>query len=205
MLIKLYENNPNPREIEKICQILRDGGIIIYPTDTLYAFGCDINNSKAVEKICRLKNIDPEKMPLSFVCKDISHISTYSNIDNSTFRLLKSCLPGPFTFLLKGNSSLPKMFKKKKEVGVRIPDNKICLAIVEALGNPLLSSSVFINEEEPSFSTNPELLEETYQYMVDCVVDGGEGGIEGSTIIDCTGEEPFVKRKGKGTVIFDND
>lgn len=201
MLIKLYENNPNPKEIAKIVDILRDGGIIIYPTDTLYAFGCDIHNSKSVEKICRLKNIDPEKMPLSFVCSDISHISQYSNLNNATFKLLKTCLPGPFTFLLKGNSSLPKMFKKKKEVGVRIPDNKISLAIVEALGNPLLSSSVFINEEELSFTTNPELLEETYRYIVDCVVDGGEGGIEGSTIIDCTGDEPEVKRKGKGIVI----
>ena len=195
MLIKLYENNPNPKEIARIVDILRDGGIIIYPTDTLYAFGCDIHNSKSVEKICRLKNIDPEKMPLSFVCSDISHISQYSNLNNATFKLLKTCLPGPFTFLLKGNSSLPKMFKKKKEVGVRIPDNKISLAIVEALGNPLLSSSVFINEEEPSFTTNP------YRYIVDCVVDGGEGGIEGSTIIDCTGDEPEVKRKGKGIVI----
>ncbi len=184
--------------------ILRDGGTIIYPTDTLYAIGCAITNSKTEDRICLKKRIDPEKMPLSFVCSNISHISKYSNINDSIFKLLKACLPGPFTFLLKGNSSLPKMFKKKKEVGVRIPDNKISLAIVEALGNPLLSSSVFINNDEPSYTTNPELLEESYQHDVDCVIDGGEGGMEGSTIIDCTGATPVIKRKGKGTVILDD-
>lgn len=198
MIIKLYEDNPNPREILEIVKILKDGGVIVYPTDTLYAFGCDITNVKAVEKICAIKNIDPVKMPLSFVCSNISHVSNYSFIDNKLFKILKSCLPGPFTFLLKGNSNLPKLFKKKNVVGIRIPDNKIALAIVEALGNPILSSSVPINEDEIEYSTDPELIEEFFGSRVDCVIDGGIGETEPSTIIDCTGDEMEVKRKGKG-------
>lgn len=198
MIIKLYEDNPNPREILEIVKILKDGGVIVYPTDTLYAFGCDITNAKAVEKICAIKNIDPVKMPLSFVCSNISHVSNYSFIDNKLFKILKSCLPGPFTFLLKGNSNLPKLFKKKNVVGIRIPDNKIALAIVEALGNPILSSSVPINEDEIEYSTDPELIEEFFGNRVDCVIDAGIGETEPSTIIDCTGDEMEVKRKGKG-------
>ena len=201
MIIKLYEDNPNPREILEIVKILKDGGVIVYPTDTLYAFGCDITNAKAVEKICAIKNIDPVKMPLSFVCSNISHVSNYSFIDNKLFKILKSCLPGPFTFLLKGNSNLPKLFKKKNVVGIRIPDNKIALAIVEALGNPILSSSVPINEDEIEYSTDPELIEEFFGSRVDCVIDGGIGETEPSTIIDCTGDEMEVKRKGKGIFI----
>ena len=202
MIVKLYEDNPNPREILEIVKILKDGGVIVYPTDTLYAFGCDITNAKAVEKICAIKNIDPVKMPLSFVCSNISHVSNYSFIDNKLFKILKSCLPGPFTFLLKGNSNLPKLFKKKNVVGIRIPDNKIALAIVEALGNPILSSSVPINEDEIEYSTDPELIEEFFGSRVDCVIDGGIGETEPSTIIDCTGDEIEVKRKGKGILLF---
>lgn len=201
MIVKLYEDNPNPREILEIVKILKDGGVIVYPTDTLYAFGCDITNAKAVEKICAIKNIDPVKMPLSFVCSNISHVSNYSFIDNKLFKILKSCLPGPFTFLLKGNSNLPKLFKKKNVVGIRIPDNKIALAIVEALGNPILSSSVPINEDEIEYSTDPELIEEFFGSRVDCVIDAGIGETEPSTIIDCTGNEIEVKRKGKGIFI----
>ena len=202
MIIKLYEDNPNPREILEVVKILKDGGVIVYPTDTLYAFGCDITNAKAVEKICAIKNIDPVKMPLSFVCSNISHVSNYSFIDNKLFKILKSCLPGPFTFLLKGNSNLPKLFKKKNVVGIRIPDNKIALAIVEALGNPILSSSVPINEDEIEYSTDPELIEEFFGSRVDCVIDAGIGETEPSTIIDCTGDEIEVKRKGKGILLF---
>ena len=202
MIVKLYEDNPNPREILEIVKILKDGGVIVYPTDTLYAFGCDITNAKAVEKICAIKNIDPVKMPLSFVCSNISHVSNYSFIDNKLFKILKSCLPGPFTFLLKGNSNLPKLFKKKNVVGIRIPDNKIALAIVEALGNPILSSSVPINEDEIEYSTDPELIEEFFGSRVDCVIDAGIGETEPSTIIDCTGDEMEVKRKGKGILLF---
>lgn len=198
MIIKLYEDNPNPRDILEIVRILKDGGVIVYPTDTLYAFGCDITNAKAVEKICAIKNIDPVKMPLSFVCSNISHVSNYSFIDNKLFKILKSCLPGPFTFLLKGNSNLPKLFKKKNVVGIRIPDNKIALAIVEALGNPILSSSVPLNGDEIEYSTDPELIEEFFGNRVDCVIDAGIGEVEPSTIIDCTGDEIEIKRKGKG-------
>ena len=198
MIIKLYEDNPNPRDINDVVKILKSGGIIIYPTDTLYAFGCDITNAKAVERICAIKNKKKKKMPLSFVCSNISHVSNYSFIDNQLFKQLKSCLPGPFTFLLKGNSNLPKLFKKKNVVGIRIPNNNIALALVEALGNPILSSSIIVNEDEPEYSTNPELMEELYGSRVDCVIDGGEGELEPSTIIDCTEEEPVVKRKGKG-------
>ena len=201
--IRLYEENTNPRDLAEVVEVLKDGGIIIYPTDTLYAFGCDITHARAVERICALKNIDPNKMPLSFVCSNISHISQYAKIDNDTFKLLKTCLPGPFTFLLNGNSSLPKLFKKKNTVGVRIPENKIATNLVEALGNPILSTSIFINEEEPEYSTDPELIIETYEKQVDLIVDGGMGDIEPSTIVDCTGEEPCIKRKGKGLLILD--
>ncbi|MBO4369923.1 MAG: threonylcarbamoyl-AMP synthase [Paludibacteraceae bacterium] len=201
--IRLYEENTNQRDLADVVKVLRDGGIIIYPTDTLYAFGCDITNVRAVERICALKNIDPNKMPLSFICSNISHISQYAKIDNDTFKLLKSCLPGPFTFLLNGNSNLPKLFKKKNTVGVRIPDNKIATNLVEALGNPLLSTSIFINEEEPEYCTDPELIIETYEKQVDLIIDGGMGDIEPSTIVDCTQEEPYIKRKGKGLLVLD--
>ena len=201
--IRLYEENTNPRDLAEVVSVLKEGGIIIYPTDTLYAFGCDITNARAVERICAIKKIDPAKMPLSFVCSTISHISQYAKIDNDTFKLLKSCLPGPFTFLLNGNSNLPKLFKKKNTVGVRIPDNKIATNLVEALGNPLLSTSIFINEDEPEYSTDPELIIETYEKQVDLIVDGGLGDLEPSTIVDCTGEEPYIKRKGKGLLVLD--
>lgn len=201
MLIKIYEENPNPRDIAEVVDILKNGGVIIYPTDTLYAFGCDINNTEAVNRICRIKNMDPEKALLTFVCSSISHISKYTTINDTTFRMLKGSLPGPFTFIFSGNKDLPKLFKKRKQVGVRIPDNSIARAIVDALGHPILSSSVPINEDEIEYCTNPELLEEHYANLVDCVIDGGQGGIEGSTIIDCTGNEPVEKRKGKGVLI----
>ena len=202
MVVKLYETEPSLKLVSRVVDILRDGGVIIYPTDTLYAFGCDITHARAVEKICALKNIDPAKMPLSFVCSSISHISNYAKVDDRTFKILRSCLPGPFTFLLNGNATLPKLFKKKSMVGVRIPDNGITRAIVEALGNPLLSTSLFLNEDEPEYCTDPELIAEMYEQRVDCVIDGGEGGIEPSTIIDCTQGEPVVKRKGKGTFLY---
>ncbi|MBP5260474.1 MAG: threonylcarbamoyl-AMP synthase [Paludibacteraceae bacterium] len=202
MVVKLYEVDPSPKVVSQVVDILRDGGIIIYPTDTLYAFGCDITQARAVEKICALKNIDPGKMPLSFVCSSISHVSGYAKVDDRTFKILRSCLPGPFTFLLNGNSTLPKLFKKKNTVGIRIPDNGITRAIVEALGNPLLSTSIFVNEDEPEYSTDPELIAEMYESRVDCIVDGGEGDIEPSTIVDCTQAVPMVKRKGKGTFLY---
>jgi len=203
MLIRLYNENPNPREIARVVALLKQGAVIIYPTDSLYAFGCDITQTKAVERICALKGIDPTRVPLSFVCSSIAQISEYAQMPDRVFKLLKSCLPGPFTFLLNGNSNLPKLFKKKKTVGVRIPDNAIATALVQALGNPILSTSVFVDENEPEYATLAELMEEQYEGRVDCVIDGGEGDLEPSTIIDCTTETPVLKRKGKGIVVLD--
>ncbi len=201
MLLKIYDNNPNPKDISIVVDTLRQGGVIVYPTDTLYALGCDITNAEAVERICRIKNIDVDKALLTIVCGSISQISQFTTINDTTFRMLKSCLPGPFTFIFKGNKELPKPLRKRKHVGIRIPDNAIAYAIVEALGHPILSSSVPVNEDDEAYYTNPELIEECYTNLIDCVIDGGMGGTEGSTVIDCTGDEPVEKRKGKGILI----
>lgn len=201
MLVKIYDDNPNPKDISEVVEILKKGGVIVYPTDTLYALGCDITNASAVERICRIKRIDPDKAMLTIVCSSISQISQFTTINNPTFSMLKGCLPGPFTFIFNGNKELPKLLRKRKQVGIRIPDNSIAQAIVEALGHPILSSSVPVNEDDEAYYTNPELIEECYSSQIDCVIDGGIGGTEGSTIIDCTGDEPVEKRKGKGILI----
>lgn len=198
--VKLYPDNPNKRTIQQIVEVLRDGGIIIYPTDTLYAIGCDALNVRAVERICRIKGIDPAKASLSIVCNDIGNVAHYARIDNTTHRIMRKNLPGAFTFILPASSGLPKIYKQRKSVGIRIPDNNIARAIVEELGNPLLSTSVATNHDEPEYSTNPELIAEIYGTMVDYVIDGGEGDIMGSTIIDCTGNEPEIVRQGKGEI-----
>ncbi|MBQ2978499.1 MAG: threonylcarbamoyl-AMP synthase [Bacteroidaceae bacterium] len=198
--VKLYPDNPNKRTIQQIVEVLRDGGIIIYPTDTLYAIGCDALNVRAVERICRIKGIDPAKASLSIVCNDIGNVAHYARIDNTTHRIMRKNLPGAFTFILPASSSLPKIYKQRKSVGIRIPDNNIARAIVEELGNPLLSTSVATNHDEPEYTTNPELIAEIYGTMVDYVIDGGEGDIKGSTIIDCTGNEPEIVRQGKGEI-----
>lgn len=202
MLLHLYNDNPNRRDIAQVVDILKSGGVIIYPTDTLYAFACDMNNAEAVKRICRLKNIDPETALFSIVCNGISQISLFTTINNAAYKMLKGCLPGPFTFIFKGNRELPGILKRRKQVGIRVPDNNIAQAIVEELGHPILSSSIPINEDEPEYSTNPELIEESFSDMVDIVIDGGMGGTEPSTIIDCTGDEPVEKRKGKGILIY---
>lgn len=198
MLIKVHPENPQAKEIKRIVDILNNGGVIIYPTDTLYAFGCNIFDQKAVNKICQIKQTDPKKMPLSFVCSNISHISEFAKFSNETFKVLKENLPGAFTFLLQGNSTLPRLFKDKKIVGVRIPDNEIVRNIVEELTHPILSSSIFVDADETEFSTNPELIYEKYGHLVDCVVDGGEGSLDVSTIVDCTENNYEVTRQGKG-------
>lgn len=198
--VKLYPDNPNKRTIQQIVEVLRDGGIIIYPTDTLYAIGCDALNVRAVERICRIKGIDPAKASLSIVCNDIGNVAHYARIDNTTHRIMRKNLPGAFTFILPASSGLPKIYKQRKSVGIRIPDNNIARAIVEELGNPLLSTSVATNHDEPEYTTNPELIAEIYGTMVDYVIDGGEGDIMGSTIIDCTGNEPEIVRQGKGVL-----
>jgi tRNA threonylcarbamoyl adenosine modification protein (Sua5/YciO/YrdC/YwlC family) len=202
MLIKIYNENPNTREIDKVVSALQDGGIVIYPTDTLYAFGCDALNVRAVEKICNLKGINPEKSNLSIICNDLSIISEYAKVDTPTFKLMKRNLPGPFTFILPTTSSLPKIYKKKKTVGIRVPDNKIIREIVIRLGNPVLSTSIIDENDEIEYITNPELIHEKWQDFADIVIDGGIGGIEPSTVIDCSTGEHDIIRQGKGELKF---
>lgn len=200
MIVKIYNENPNPREIERVVSILRDGGILIYPTDTIYGMGCDALNVRAVEKICDLKGINPQKSNLSIICNDLSAISEYDKVDTPTFKLMKRNLPGPFTFILPTTSSLPKIYKNKKTVGIRVPDNPIIREIARALGNPILNTSVKDEEEEIEYITDPELIHEKWSDIAEIVIDGGLGGIEPSTVIDCTSDEPVIVRQGKGVL-----
>ena len=198
MLTKVYSNNPNRKEIDKIVSILRDGGLVIYPTDTVYAIGCDALNVRAVERICQLKDINPKRQNLSIICYDLSNISTYAKVSNATFKLMRNNLPGAFTFILPASNTLPKLYKNRKEIGIRIPDNNIIRTLVQELGNPILSTSVHIDENEPEYATEPELIEERYRKDVDIVLDGGVGSIEQSTIVDCTTDNFEIIREGKG-------
>lgn len=200
-IIKVYDKNPNPKAIEKIVKILKKGGLIIYPTDTVYGLGCDITNNKALEKIARIKGVKPDKANFSFVCHDLSNLSDYvKQIDQPTFKLLKRALPGPYTFILEGNNNLPKVFKKKKTVGIRVPDNTIARTIVAALGNPIVSTSIKDDDEVIEYTTDPELIFEKWQNKVDLVVDGGYGDNQASTVIDLTKSEVEIIRKGKGNI-----
>ncbi len=197
--IKIYEENPNPKEIKRVVESLRRGGLIIYPTDTVYGLGCDITNYKALEQIARIKGIKLEKANWSFICADLSNLSDYiRQIDTTTFKILKRALPGPYTFILPGNNNLPKPFKKKKTVGIRVPDNSIINALVIALGNPIISTSIRDEDELLEYTTDPELIFEKWQNLVDVVIDGGYGGNMASTIIDLSSDEPEVVREGKG-------
>jgi tRNA threonylcarbamoyl adenosine modification protein (Sua5/YciO/YrdC/YwlC family) len=202
MLVKIYDTNPNPAEIRRVAEVVRKGGIIIFPTDGVYAFGCDIFNGAGVEFISKLKNKDLRKSNLSFVCCEMSQISEYAKMDDVSFRLMKKNLPGPFTFILPGSSKLPKLLKNKKMVGIRMPNNPIALEIVRELGNPMMTSSIFTDEKTTEYITDPELIEEKYGYQVSLVVDGGFGSLEHSTIVDCTEDEPEVVRKGAGELIY---
>ena len=201
MLIRLYEQNPNRREIDKVIGILREGGIIIYPTDTVYAMGCDALNVRAVEKICKLKGINPQKNRLSIICPDLSNISEYAKVNNTVFKLMKRNLPGPFTFILCATNSLPKIYKNRKEVGIRVPNNNITLTLAGELGNPLLTTSVRDKDQWGEYSVDPELIEGDYGDIVDAVIDGGYGGLEPSTIVNCTTDEIEIIRQGKGELI----
>lgn len=199
--IKIYEKNPNPKEIKRVAKILRDGGVIIYPSDTVYALGCDIKSNKAMERVAKLRGVKLEKANFSFVFEDLSNLSDYvRQIDTPTFKLLKRNLPGPYTFILPGNNNLPTVFKKKKEVGIRIPNNAITRAIVQELGNPIISTSIKDEDEVIEYTTDPELILEKWGNLVDMVIDGGNGGNVPSTVIDLTGEEPEVIREGKGNL-----
>ena len=196
-LLKVFKDNPNERFMELAADVMRRGGVVIYPTDTLYALGCDALNNNAIEKICKLKGLKSEKTNLSIICEDLSEVAKYARLDNANFRLLKDNLPGPFTFILPALSKLPKAFKGRKTVGVRIPDNAVSAALVKALGNPIMTTSVPVGDEEDYF-TEPELIAERYIADVEIVIDAGRGGLVPSTIGDCTGEEPEVLRQGAG-------
>lgn len=199
MLIKLYEKNNNPKDLEKIIQTLEDGGIIIYPTDTMYAIGCHALKERAIERICKLKDIDPRKQHLSIICYDLSNISEYARIDNATFKLMKRNLPGAFTFILPTGSKLPKIFKNRKEVGIRMPDHPIIMEICQLLDAPILTTTLPLEEgEEIEYITTPELIEEKFGRDADIIIDGGIGDIEPSTIVNCVDGEAEVVRQGKG-------
>ena len=202
MLIKIYPENPNPKAIEQAVEVLKKGGIIIYPTDTVYGLGCDITNHKAIERICKIRGIKPEKANFSFICSDLRHISDYIKpIDTTVFRILKKALPGPFTFILNANNNVPKLLSSnKKTVGIRVPDNNIARQIVAALGNPIISTSIKDDDEVIEYSTDPELIHEKYEDLVDVVIDGGYGDNEASTVIDCTNGEFEIIREGKGNI-----
>ncbi|RZT93305.1 tRNA threonylcarbamoyl adenosine modification protein (Sua5/YciO/YrdC/YwlC family) [Ancylomarina subtilis] len=203
MLLKLYPDNPNYKEFRKIAEILRDGGVIIYPTDTVYAIGCDINNNKAIQKIAKLKGVSAEKANFSIICNNLSNLSEYAKVDNGIFKMMKKNLPGAFTFILPASSNLPKLFKsKKKNVGIRVPDHFIPLGIVEELGNPIMTTSIHDPDDVVEYTTDPELIHEKYQKDVDLVIDGSFGRNVASTIIDCTNGEFEVVREGIGELIL---
>jgi len=202
-LVKIYPDNPNTKELKKIVDAMRSGALVIYPTDTVYGLGCDIRNKSALEKIAKIKGVKLEKANLSFICESLSNLSDHvSQIDNSTFKLLKRNLPGPFTFILPGSNRLPNVFKKKKTVGIRIPDNSIAIELVRELGNPIVSTSIRDEDEVIEYTTDPSLIVEKWEHLVDYVIDGGYGDNVASTIVDLTGDEPEIVREGKGELQF---
>lgn len=204
MLIKIYNENPNPKHIRKVAEVLDAGGIIIYPTDTVYAMGCDIKSSKAIEKIARYKGLNPDNPDMSIIFHDMSQLSEYTLIrDNNIFKLLKRNLPGPFTFIVPANNQIPKLFRnRKKTVGIRIPDHPIALELVRELGRPIMTTSIHDPDEIIEYTTDPELIYEKYRDFADIVIDGGFGHNEASTIVDCTGDEPQILREGLGQLEF---
>ncbi|MCK4664941.1 MAG: threonylcarbamoyl-AMP synthase [Bacteroidales bacterium] len=203
MLLKIHPDTPSSRQILKVVEVLQNGGVIIYPTDTVYGIGCDIYNQKAVEKIAKIKGVNPEKANFSFICYDLSHLSDYTKqVNNDVFKLMKKNLPGPFTFILNANGKVPKLFRnKKKTVGIRIPDNNIVREIVRELGNPILTTSIHDEDEVIEYTTDPELIYEKYKDIVDIVVDGGYGNNEASTVVDCTKDEIEIVREGAGELM----
>ncbi len=199
MFIRLFEDNPNTREILKVVEILEKGGVIIYPTDTVYAIGCDIYNVKAVQRVAQLKGVKPEKANFSMICRDLSNISEYAKVGNEVFKAMKRALPGPFTFILNATSKLPNvLMNRRKTIGIRVPDNPIVMAIVEELGHPLLTTSVRDEDDVIEYMTDPELIYEKYEQLVDVVIDGGYGQNVASTVVDCTGGIIDIIRQGLG-------
>lgn len=202
MLIKIYEDNPNAKAIAQAVDILKKGGVIIYPTDTVYGIGCDITNHKAIERVCQIRGLNPDKSNLSFICYDLTEISSFTKpFDTTVFRVLKKALPGPFTFIFNASGQVPKLLSsKKKTVGIRVPNNNIVREIVKELGNPIITSSIHDEDEIIEYSTDPELIHEKYEELVDLVIDGGYGDNVASTVIDVTSGDFEVIREGKGDI-----
>ena len=202
MLLKIYPENPNPREISKVVECLKDGGVIIYPTDTIYGIGCDIYMQKSVERITNILGNAKKKSSMTFICQDLSHLSDYTKpIPNNVFKAMKKALPGPFTFILPANNNVPKIIQSnKKNVGIRVPDNNIIREIVSVLGHPILSTSVKDDDEIVEYTTDPELIYERYGHLVDIVIDGGYGGNIPSTVVDCSSDDMEIVREGLGDV-----
>lgn len=202
MLLRINPEKPNYDEIAQVVKCLRDGGVVIYPTDTVYGIGCDINKQRAVERVCKIKGVDPEKANFSFICSDLSHLADFTKpISTTIYKVMRKALPGPFTFILEANNNVPKLFKsKKKTVGIRIPNNTICLEIVKQLGNPIMSTSVHDDDEIIEYTTDPELIHEKYKDIVDIVIAGGYGNNEASTIVDCSNGEFEIIRQGLGVL-----
>lgn len=199
--IKIYPENPNPKTIQQVVDILKNGGLVIYPTDTVYGLGCDITNIKALERIAKIKGVKLEKSNFSFVCEDLSNLSDYvKQIETTIFKILKRALPGAYTFILPGSKNLPNPFKKRKTVGIRVPDNSIALSIVNTLGNPIVSTSIKDEDDIIEYTTDPELIYEKWKNSVDAVINGGYGGNEASTVIDLSTFPPKIIREGKGTL-----
>ena len=200
MLLRINSENPDPRHIQQAVDCLRDGGVIIYPTDTVYGIGCDIFKQRAVEKICKLKKIDPAKANFSFVCHDLAHLSDYAKqVSNPVFKVMRKALPGPFTFILEASSLVPKLLRNnKKTVGIRIPDNLICRTLVRELGNPIMSTSVHDDDEVIDYTTDPDVIYENFKDKVDIVISGGYGNMQASTVVDCTHDEFTIIRQGLG-------
>ncbi|WP_438962004.1 L-threonylcarbamoyladenylate synthase [Nonlabens sp.] len=200
-LIRIYEDNPSAKELQRVAHAMKDGALVIYPTDTVYGLGCDINHKGALEKVAKIRGVKLEKANFSFICESLSNLSEYvSQIDTATFKILKRNLPGPYTFILPGNNNLPTVFKKKKTVGIRVPDNSIAIGLVQALGNPIISTSIKDDDEVIEYTTDPSLIAEKWAHKVDYVIDGGYGDNVASTVIDLTGDEPVLLREGKGSI-----
>lgn len=204
MLIKIYPENPDERRIQQVIDVLKKGGVIVYPTDSVYSMGCDMTNKRAVEKMAQLKGVKLEEANFSLICYDLSNISEYTvQFGTDIYKMMKRALPGPYTFILNANKNIPKLFQSKKQtIGIRVPDNNIARTIVNQLGNPMLSTSVHDDDEILEYTTDPELIHERYDGQVDLVIDGGYGNNEASTVIDCTGETPEIVRQGIGVVDF---
>ena len=200
MLLRIYPENPNPKDIRKAVDVLRDGGLMIYPTDTMYAIGCDALNVRAVEQICRIKGVNPQKSNLSIICYDLSDISEYAKVSNAAFKLIRNYLPGPFTFILPAGHNLPRIYRKRREIGIRMPDHPVIREICRESGHPVITMSVHYDPVEPEYSTDPELLYERYGSTAAVVIDGGPGDIEGSTVVNCTSEPFLIVRRGKGRI-----